>query len=193
MAVMLVCWGAAAQNHSVLSSGRWWKLSVQEEGVYSITTRDIAALQGVAVDSLGVYGRSGAMLSTNNSITPTTDMHPLCIDVVDRNGDGFFGSDDELLFFGEGAEGWSYDTELKRWVYSHHAYANENCYYLTINAPRTVRIATAPTIDARHLPPAHYRLRPHRLHFRPVALLFRQRSSRDKRQQLLLHTEFQSF
>ncbi len=148
MAVMLVCWGAAAQNHSVLSSGRWWKLSVQEEGVYSITTRDIAALQGVAVDSLGVYGRSGAMLSTNNSITPTTDMHPLCIDVVDRNGDGFFGSDDELLFFGEGAEGWSYDTELKRWVYSHHAYANENCYYLTINAPRTVRIATAPTIDA---------------------------------------------
>lgn len=148
IAVLLALCGVAnAQNQSVLSSGRWWKVSIGEAGVYSITTRDIPALQGVSVDSIGLYGRGGAMLSTDNLLTSTADMPPVAIDVLDRNGNGRFDSDDELLFFGEGAGGWIYDASLERWTYSPHAYATENHYFLTINTLTQIRIATAAAVD----------------------------------------------
>ncbi len=148
LAMLAACWGVGAQSHSVLSNGRWWRLSVEEEGVYGITTRDIPELQGVAIGNLGVYGGSGAMLSTWNVQTPTTDLTPIRIDILDHNNNSIFDPGDELLFFGEGADRWIYDNTTKCWVFENHAYANENCYYLTINAPATVRIATAAAVDA---------------------------------------------
>ena len=147
LAMQAACWGAGAQNHSVLGSGRWWKVSVGEEGVYCLTARDIPALQGVAVDSLGVYGADGAMLSTRNNETPIDIFKPIPVDIVDRNNNGFFDSGDELLFFGEGSDHWVYDNAMGRWIFATHAYANENCYYLTVNSPDRVRIATAQAIE----------------------------------------------
>jgi len=145
---MAFCGVAVAQSQSVLSTGRWWRLSVSEEGVYGITPRDIPALLGVNIDSIAVYGRDGAMLSTENQLTSTADLQSLHVDIRDRNGNHRFDADDELLFFGEGAGGWGYDNELKRWTFTPHAYANENCYYLTVNATETTRIATVPAVEA---------------------------------------------
>ena len=71
---MAFCGVAVAQSQSVLSTGRWWRLSVSEEGVYGITPRDIPALLGVNIDSIAVYGRDGAMLSTENHLTSTADL-----------------------------------------------------------------------------------------------------------------------
>lgn len=145
---MAFCGVTVAQSQSVLSTGRWWRLSVSEEGVYGITPRDIPALLGVNIDSIAVYGRDGAMLSTENHLTSTADLQSLHVDIRDRNGNHRFDADDELLFFGEGAGGWGYDNELKRWTFTPHAYANENCYYLTVNATETTRIATVPAVEA---------------------------------------------
>lgn len=140
---------ATAQEHSVLATGRWWKLGVAEEGVYRITTSHIAALQGASVDSLAVYGRGAGMLAEQNALTPLDGMSQLAIEVTDRNGNGLFDAGDELLFYGEGAEGWSYDEAQGRWVFSHHAYARENCYYLTAScaAPRRIGMAAAVAAD----------------------------------------------
>lgn len=140
--------GAWAQSQPLLGNGRWWKMGVSEEGVYSITPRDIPELLGTSVDSLGVYGGSGSMLSTQNSETPINDLKPIRIDIIDRNSNHFFDSDDELLFYGEGSDRWVYDNNLKIWSFENHAYANENYYYLTSSAPEAVRITTAPTVTA---------------------------------------------
>ena len=141
---MLAFSGAVcAQNHSVLSTGRWWRLTVEQEGIYGITTRDVPSLEGVRVDSIGVYGAGGAMLSTENRLVSTGDLQPLRIEVRDINGNGLFDRDDEVLFFGEGTARWTYDGGLRRWVFEQHAYANANCYFLTTSAPAAVRIATA--------------------------------------------------
>lgn len=152
LAMLALCGGAMAQGGSVqggsvLGSGRWWKLTVEEEGLYSIGVRDIPALNGVAIDSVGVYGKGGAMLSEKNAETPVGDLQPLNIDIVDNNGNGLFDYDDEVLFYGEGVERWTYDGGLRRWVYKHHAYANENHYFLTINSHTVRRIATEPAVS----------------------------------------------
>ncbi len=139
---------ASAQEASVLSAGRWWKMAAEGEGIHRVTTREVSALEGVSIDSVGVYGGSGGMLSQYNRLTPTKDLQPVAVDIVDHNGNGRFDSDDELLFYGEGAGGWSYDATRGWWRYAHHAYATENYYYLTTTARNGRRIATASAVAA---------------------------------------------
>ena len=133
-----------AQHSSMFSSGQWWKLSVTTSGVYRITTGDIPALSGVRVDNLAIYGMGSGMLSTYNSETPTDGLRELAIEVRDADGDGLFGAGDELFFYGEGAEEWRYDGGLQRWTFTHHAYATENCYYLTTSCGAPKRISMNP-------------------------------------------------
>lgn len=153
--LMAVSSVAVSQSSSVLSTGRWWKMSTRASGVYRITTGDIPALAGVRTDSLAVYGMGSGMLSIYNSQTPTDGLRQLAIEVRDRNNDGFFDGEDEILFYGEGAEEWRYDGSLKRWTFTHHAYARENCYYLTTSAPSTKRIAVAAPVAADTLITTH--------------------------------------
>lgn len=144
-----------AQGQSVLSTGRWWRVTVGEEGVYSIGTREISALQGVDIDSLAVYGRGGAMLSTENALTSTSDMQPVAIDILDRNGNRRFDSDDAILFYGEGAGGWRYSGSAQRWMFERHAYADENHYFVTTSAREQRRIATAEGVEADTVMTSH--------------------------------------
>lgn len=137
-------WTAASgQSHSVFAEGQWWKMRVTTSGVYRITTGDVPALAGTQVNNLAVYGMGSGMLSIYNSQTPTDGLQQLAIEVRDRNGNGLFDADDDLLFYGEGAEEWRYDSGLQRWTFTHHAYATENCYYLTASATAPKRIAVA--------------------------------------------------
>ena len=149
------CQWAAAQGQSVFSSGRWWKLSTTASGVYRLTTGDVPSLAGAHVDSLAVYGMGAGMLSIYNSQTPTDGLRQLAIEVRDHNGNGLFDAGDELLFYGEGAEEWRYDNSLQRWTFTHHAYARENCYYLTASATAPKRIATAASVAADTLVTTH--------------------------------------
>ena len=134
---------AAAQSHSVLATGDWWKIGVENDGIYRLTTVDIPALAGTPVDRIAVYGGGGGMLSLNNSQTPIGDLAQVATQVVDHNGNGTFDAGDELLFYGEGPDQWVYDDDLMRWRFVHHAYAVRNHYYLTTSATAPLRIATA--------------------------------------------------
>lgn len=143
----VLCLGAAAQS-SVLATGEWWRLRVETAGVYRVTTADVPALAGADVARIGVYGAAGGQLSVRNRETSIADLQPLAIDVVDRNGNGVFDSGDEVLFFGEGADVWRWDTEDLRWEMRRHAYATANYYYLTTSAASPRRIAVSPTVAA---------------------------------------------
>ena len=142
--LLLSSFGVSAQ--SVLATGNWWKLKTIGDGIYHITVTDVPALQGVAIQGLAVYGRGAGMLSTRNSDCPIDDMPQLATDVVDRNGNGIFDNDDELLFFGQGSSRWVYNSASYRWEYEQHAYADTNCYYLTDGATSPLRISVAETV-----------------------------------------------
>ena len=142
---LLACAEAWAQG-SVLRSGQWWKVGVTEWGVYRLTTAEVPGLAGANVNSIGLYGGSGAMLSLDNSLTTFGDLQAVPVEVIDHNSDGLFDSSDELLFYGEGAGGWRYMASDGCWEYAQHAYANCNYYYLTTSASAAQRIAVASTI-----------------------------------------------
>ena len=83
------------------------------------------------------------MLSTENIKTPTSDLQQVAIDIADHNGNGRFDYGDEMLFYGESTSRWIYDTGLGRWIFNRHAYATENCYFLTTSATETLRVTTS--------------------------------------------------
>lgn len=127
-------WWSPVSSQSVMSRGSWWRLTVKEEGMYSITTSDIAALRGVSTDSVAVFGAGGDMLSLYNSATSTADIQQVRSEVVDHNGNGLFDTGDELHFFGEGAGAWHYDNSEHLWTFTPHAYATANHYFVAISS-----------------------------------------------------------
>lgn len=139
----LATWSAMAQTASVLSTGDWWRIEVEECGIYRLTTADVPVLEGAAVAGIGLYGGSGDMMPMYNRQASTADLQPVAIRIADHNGNGIFDAQDEILFYGEGPDVWRYVSGDQRWEYKSHAYAPINCYYLTTTAIQPLRIATA--------------------------------------------------
>lgn len=140
--IFIIAYAAGIQAQgSVLSGGRWWKMTASQEGIYRVTTSELPELAGAQVNNIGVYGAGGGMLPLNNSQVPTDGLQPLAIDVIDQNGNGVFDAGDAVLFFGEGADRWYWSATDERWEYEHHAYATHNYYYITCDSPERRRIA----------------------------------------------------
>ena len=133
-------------EHSLLATGQWYKIPVATAGLYKVTTTEIPSLNGAQCADIALYGHTGGMLSANNTVTYTDDLAPVAIEVVDANQNGVFESEDYVLFYGEGASVWRFNTNSRLFEYRMHAYANFNYYYLT-----TSGTATAPSPVGQHL------------------------------------------
>ncbi len=144
----LLCGTDVFSQPSVLASGEWWQLKVESTGMYRVGLAEAPGLAGASVARIGVYGMRGDQLSTDNTVTPTTDLQPVAIQVVDLDGDGVFNSGDYLMFYGEGVDVWRYDSEDERWEMRRHAYATANYYYLAAEAPTPLRVSLAPARSA---------------------------------------------
>ena len=71
---MAAAWGQAS---SVLAGGDWWRVAVQGTGVYRLTAADVPGLEGANVETIGLYGGSGEMLSLDNNKTYIGDLQPV--------------------------------------------------------------------------------------------------------------------
>lgn len=144
----VLCQLVVAQNYptqSVLSSGTWHKMAVEREGVYRVGVEQLPSLVGAAVRNVAVYGQTGGMLGETNQVSDINDLKPIPIWVSDANDNGVFDAGDYLLFYAEEASVWRYDAQKERFAYQRHAYANENCYFLTTNAALAAHIDSTTT------------------------------------------------
>lgn len=139
-------------DHSILSTGIWYKIPVQHTGIYKITTAEIPNLNGVSCSSIALYGDADGMLSSSNRIAVPYDVSPNAIEVVDHNANGLFDADDYLLFYGSGPNVWHYNSSSHFFEYRMHAYANYNYYYLTLSSSFDTSVADSLRITARHYP-----------------------------------------
>lgn len=149
ISILLYSIAAMAQQeyaeHSRLSSGQWHKIGIATEGVYKLTTADIADLSGKSCDKIAIFGASGGAIAEDRRIQTTDDIIPIAIILNDANNNGIFDNEDYIIFYGEGANIWKQGNGNQTFVYTQHPYAKENFYYLTTdleeNNPQT-RIAT---------------------------------------------------
>jgi hypothetical protein len=124
-----------AQQNSVLSSGDWYKIAVEETGVYRITYDDLAAY-GMDVDNLNpqylaLFGNPAGMLPEPLDEPYYTDLSPMAIQVVGE-GDGSFDPGDYILFYGQAPDVWKWDVETRYFHYVPDVYTEKTYYFLTV-------------------------------------------------------------
>lgn len=111
----------------------WFKLAVNENGIYAVTFDQLrtAGLVGVSVPSSAIYMYNGGGLQVNPRLTdPRPSFQQVAISVED-GGDGNFQSGERILFYGEALNRWIYSSGGASYV--NNVYTGENIYWLAIS------------------------------------------------------------
>lgn len=129
-------------KESAMSSGEWYQFKLSENGVYKITYEQATAAGADFSDfnssKIKVYG-FGAMLNESNSTYKHPDIPEVAIKMID-GGDGSFDAGDYLLFYGEGADNWTYNALSQKFHHRLNIYARESFYYLVLSEGNGIRI-----------------------------------------------------
>lgn len=126
--------------HSALQAGSWYRLTINETGIYAVGTAEVPALQGQSISAVAAYGQGGAMLPEANATARPDDLPELPSQVMDANGNGLFDAGDKLIFYAQGPDAWSYNGETGRFGRTRHAYANSNYVFLRTDAAAAHRV-----------------------------------------------------
>ena len=142
---------SAQTTNSVLSSGDWYKFSVDMTGVFKIDKNFLQQL-GVSTNDLNpkkihIYGNGGNLLPVLNSDFRYNDLQENAIYIKGEN-DGSFDSSDFILFYAKGAHDWIVDTEKNTAKHRQNIYSNEAYYFLTVSNTDGKRVQQKSSLTA---------------------------------------------
>lgn len=115
------------------SGATFVRMTVQQTGIYRVTGAQLQAagitLGNLATASIRLFNGGGLQNEFLNS-RPRPEFTEIALSITD-NGDGRFDAADQLLFFGEGVNRWTYAPSTEPKFVSHH-FAGDNVYWLAI-------------------------------------------------------------
>ena len=126
-------------SHSVLSSGKWVKMSVTQTGMHYLTYDEIQRA-GLDPQQIRIYGYGGARLPQDFSQTKIDDLPQVPYYVV-TGADGQFNQGDYIVFYAQGLECWQYNGS--RFVHVNNPYSTRGFYFLSDDAGTPLPIQTA--------------------------------------------------
>jgi hypothetical protein len=124
---------------SVLSSGRWFKIAVTEDGVYRIDFTKLKQLGLVNPSYPRIFGNNCGQLSYFNDGSAPDDLKEIAI-FTNTGNDGVFNEGDYLLFYGKGPNRWLYDYSGRDFSFVRHNYSDTAYYFLTSGTSEGKRI-----------------------------------------------------
>jgi hypothetical protein len=127
-----------ALTTSVFASGQWYRFKVDRTGVYRIDRDFLSDLglnpDGIDPRTIRIHGHGGRTLPFLNSENLDLDPPHLAIQVIGEE-DGTFDSDDFILFYGEGTQGYDEQNDTHN-----NPYADESYYYITAGGLPGLRV-----------------------------------------------------
>ncbi len=130
-------------GESVLASGDWYKLCVDETGIYKL---NYAGLEELGINpgevkrgDISLFGNGAGMLPEANDEFRYDDLLENAI-YVSGDPNGNFSTTDYVLFYGKSPHQWTFDEEDEAWEHEVHLYSDKNCYFLTTNRGEGKRI-----------------------------------------------------
>jgi len=127
-------------SSSVLSTGKWVKVSTNGRGIYKVTATFLQKAgfsTPINSSSIRLFGNGGAVLPESNREKIIDDLAEQQIEVVD-GGDGQFDADDYFLFFAPGASRWRYNN--KGFEFSKNPYRDFSFYFINIASQSGKRV-----------------------------------------------------
>jgi hypothetical protein len=116
--------------HSVLRSGKWFKIRIMTDGIYKLTWEDLDKIGIQDPSQVRIYGNGGGMLPVYNIEQPPDDLMENAI-WFENGQDGSFNAGDYILFYGKGPDVWRYDPEKRFFNKELHLYSEASYYFLT--------------------------------------------------------------
>jgi flagellar hook assembly protein FlgD len=121
-------------KNSVLTSGDWYRLEINEEGIYKIDAAFLKSaginLSGIDPRTIKIYGNGGEEVPEDLQKSRKDDLVE-CAIFISGESDGIFNDNDYILFYGKGPFGWNYDAQNKKFSHFIHHYSNSNYYFLS--------------------------------------------------------------
>ena len=117
----------AANNYasnSVLSSGKWVKIRIENDGVYRIPYSKLRDWGFNNPAAVRVFGNGGSMLPKANRDERFDDLR--------ENGTWHDG--ESVYFYGKGTVKWTYDENKNMWVHQLNDFGNYSYYFLSEDA-----------------------------------------------------------
>jgi Peptidase family C25 len=146
--LVLITLSSARQN-SILSTGKWYKFSVTEDGIYKIDY-NLLKRAGINPDQIdprriSLYAAGNGMLPQLNSAPRIGKPTEIAISVSGEQ-DGEFNREDAILFYGQGPDEVNWFPSKNIFNYKNHLYTDKNYYFLTISDREGKRIAQSENI-----------------------------------------------
>ncbi len=136
--------------NSPLSSGAWFRLAVEETGMYKITpgflnSNNISS-GNVAINSIRILGNGEGVLPERNANFAPAGLPDVPIKVYDNNADGLFNGNDYLVFFARDAHTWSLNSSTGDFNHQLNPYRDENYYFISVNSGASPQVALSTPI-----------------------------------------------
>jgi hypothetical protein len=133
-------------SNSVLSTGSWFKFSVDTTGVFRID-RNLLQQIGISPDNidprkLHIYGNGGNLLPEFNGNFRYDDLQENAI-YIEGEADGTFDNNDFILFYAKGPHDWQVDTTTGNATHRQNIYSDVGYYFITVNNDDGKRIQSA--------------------------------------------------
>lgn len=133
-------------THSVLASGKWYKVAVKDDGIYKLDYNFFRQL-GYDLNTLDprnirVFGNGTGMLPEANSAWRPDDLIENAIEVAGES-DGVFNPTDYVLFYGRSPDRWVFNQSTAKYSHIKHLYDDYNYYFITadynIGTPKRIQ------------------------------------------------------
>lgn len=129
--------GRTYAANSVLSTGKWYKISTTNEGIHIIRKQDLIlmGLNPAITDPalVSIFGNGGAPLAENNATPRLDDLAECAVSVV-GGGDGSFDDNDYILFYAKSHIGWNYNFSTHKYDYKRNNFTDYSFYFVTFDA-----------------------------------------------------------
>ncbi|MDD4604130.1 MAG: type IX secretion system sortase PorU [Bacteroidales bacterium] len=128
---------------SVLATGHWYKIAVTQSGIHKISASDLE-LMGIDLTTLvpskiRLFGNGAGMLPESNALARIDDLKENAI-LVNDGGDGHFGPEDYILFYGESPDKWTYNNVTHIFTHQKNIYSDSTFYFLNVDTGDGKRI-----------------------------------------------------
>jgi hypothetical protein len=143
--------GDSYSASSVLSSGEWFKIAINTDGIYRIDYSRLKQLGLANPSNPRIFCNNTGQLSYYNNDPSPDDLKEMSI-YTSTGSDGIFSEGDYLLFFGKGTHRWIYDETSKKYDFLRHNYSDTAFYFLTSGptSGKRIVIASEPSLPASY-------------------------------------------
>lgn len=111
----------AQKDNSVLSTGKWVKITIEKTGIYQISYKKLSELGFNNPNKIRIFGNANGMLPFMNN--------EAAVDDLDENSVWHYNN--SVYFFAQSANVWSYDKDENMYLPKNHLFSKYSYYFIT--------------------------------------------------------------